>query len=151
MDMRMDVRTATGEILEVLPVTWSTYYPLELLDRLIKSDPFTWENKVATLHMPEEFAEFLLHWTHGPKLDEGTVNLLSELMVTNGIDFIQYSIQPFSVMLSQLTVRRLCDLTPDGLRDIKIYGRYLTEHHLVNEEGSIDILALACRDAYTVY
>jgi hypothetical protein len=104
MDMRMDVRTATGEILEVLPVTSSTYYPLKLLNCLIKSNLFTWENKVATLHMPEEFAEFLLHWTHGPKLDEGTVNLLSKLMVTNGIEFIQYSIQPFSAMLSQLTV-----------------------------------------------
>jgi hypothetical protein len=93
--------------------------------------------------MPIDFVAFLCHNTHGPKLNAATVYLLSHLIgVHDGESFLQYSQQSFPAMLHPLTVHELQDLTPGGLRNVKLYGQYLTDHNLVDKGGSININGL---------
>jgi hypothetical protein len=110
------------------------------------------EEKMETSFMPMDFVEFLCHNTHGPKLDTATVSLISHFFVVHDWkSFIQYSQQSFPAMLHPLTEHKLRYLTLGGLQHVKLYGKYLMDHNLVNQEGSIETNGLLDPKEYVMY
>ena len=78
--------------------------------------------------MPPNMLECLFHFLQskqGPHLSLPTIQLLSDLGISNGTDFLDFAHQDFADILSSLSDRHLYSLTSKGLPHIVICGTYL--------------------------
>ena len=90
--------------------------------------------------MPPNMSECFFHFLQskqGPHLSPPTIRLLSDLGISNGTDFLDFSHQDFSDILSSLSDRQFYFLTSKGLPHIMICGTYLWENALVQHDGDI--------------
>jgi hypothetical protein len=95
------------------------------------------EDEAEEVEITEEFSDFLTIATMGPKLDEGTVNFLCAQDVSGVHSFILYAKQSFEEMLSPVPTVQLTEIGRNhGLRDVKIYGDYLSLHDLIDANSA---------------
>ena len=91
------------------------------------------KDEAEEVKITKEFSDFLTIATKGPKLDEGTVNFLCVQGVSGVRSFILYAMQSFEEMISPVPMVCLTEIGRNhGLRDVKIYGDYLSLHDLID-------------------
>ena len=95
------------------------------------------KDEAEEVEITDKFSDFLTIATKGPKLDEGTVNFLCAHGVSGIRSFILYAKQSFEEMLSPVYTVRLIEIGRNhGLRDVKIYGDYLSLHDLIDANSA---------------
>lgn len=61
-----------------------------------------WDDEPNMLPMSDQLISLLQHDTRGPQIDEGTIKLLSQSGVIDGLSLLAFSTEPFLTMLSSL-------------------------------------------------
>ena len=110
----------------------------------------TWENELAPLGLPDDFA-LILQNPQGANLDITTIDLLSASSVYDVRSFILFTQEPFSKLLCTLSDSHFSSLSNDKLCNAQLYGRYLVEQWLVQADGTVDATTFDWHDYYTYW
>ena len=138
------------EPLNTIPEDEGKETTLNLLEWFEESDS---EDEFDDPDVGETLQDFLTLTIKGPQLDEQTVILLSNNGVEDIRSFLLYSKQSYPEMLSPIGTKKLLTLNrsmQQDLRDIKIYGEYVSTHDLVDDDGDLNLDAVDPQ-GYQVY
>ena len=106
-------------------------------DLQLDVDSDIWIDTLTAPGLPQDLA-ITLQNPRGANLDAGTINLLSEYGVYDVLTFIQFTQEHFSDLLETFSNKHFESLSKDGFCNAQLYGRYLVEQKLVQDDGKID-------------
>ena len=118
------------------------------VDLQLDTDSDTWINTLTAPGMPQDLA-ITLQDPRGANLDADTINLLSKYGVYNVLSFIQFTQEPFSDLLETFSNKHFEKLSKDGFCNAQLYGWYLMEQKLVQDDGKINDQSFDWRSYYT--
>ena len=105
---------------------------------LVDTGSDAWVDELTPPRLPDDFA-LILQNPQGANLDANTINLLSASSDYDVRSFLQFTQEPFSDILCTLSDFQFSNLSSDKLCNAQLYGCYLVEQQLVQDDGSIDI------------
>ena len=109
-----------------------------------------WEDELAPPGLPDEFA-LILQNPQGAHLDIATIELLSASSVYDAQSFIQITQEPFADILCTLSDSHFSRLSPDKLCNAQLYGCYLIEQWLIQDDGTFDATTFVWHAYYTYW
>ena len=109
-----------------------------------------WVHEQTPPGLPAEFA-LILQNPQGAHLDVATIKLLTTSGVYNVRSFIQFTQEPFTDILCTLSDSHFSNLSHDKLCNAQLYGRYLIEQQLVQNDGTFDVTAFDWCAYYTYW
>ena len=113
-------------------------------------DSDAWIDGLTAPGLPQDLAITLKN-PRGANLDTDTINLLSKYGVYDALSFIQFTQEPFSDLLGTFSNEHFENLSKDGLCNAQLYGWYLVEQKLVQDDGRIDDQSFDWRSYYTYW
>ena len=100
-------------------------------------DSDAWIDGLTAPGLPQDLAITLKN-PRGANLDTDTINLLSKYGIYDALSFIQFTQEPFSDLLGTFSNEHFENFSRDGLCNAQLYGCYLMEQKLVQDDGRID-------------
>ena len=119
-------------------------------DLLVDTGSDAWVDELTLLGLPDDFA-LILQNPQGANLDAQTINLLSVSGVYDVQSFLQFTREPFSNILCTLSDFQFSNLSGDKLCNAQLYGCYLVEQQLVQDDGTMDIKTFDWHAYYTYW
>ena len=85
-----------------------------------------------------DWLDTLLWDQPGGNLDDAMIQLIIDLGVHDGALFLKFAQDPFPVLLASLSTAALKHINGEGLCNMQIFGTYLSQWSLLQEDGSFD-------------
>ena len=121
-----------------------------LEDLLVDTGLDAWVDELTPPGLPDDFA-LILQNPQGANLDVATINLLSASGVYNVKPFLQFTQEPFSDMLCTFSDSQFSSLSADKLCNTQLYGHYLVEQQLIQDNSTINIATFDWHTYYTYW